>query len=114
MIDGDGVHADGDAPFSFEVHRVEKLVLKIALADGFGAEQELVRQSALAMIDMGDNRKIANQTGIRAHAWRWFRTRVLARTDSNLSALGLKEEYTDPARQCIGQGGRRYPLNECL
>ena len=56
----DGMHADGDAAFAFEVHGVEGLGLEIALADRPGLEQELVGQGAFAVIDVGDDGEIAN------------------------------------------------------
>ncbi len=60
VIDGDGMHADGDAAFAFEVHGVEELGLELAMRDGAGLEQELVGQGALAVIDVGDDGEIAD------------------------------------------------------
>ena len=54
------MHANGDAPFTFQVHRVQGLGLEVALADRPGLEQELVGKGALAMIDVGDDGKVAN------------------------------------------------------
>src|ERR1019366_4082839 len=67
VIDGDGMHTDGDAAFAFEVHGVKELVLEIALRDGAGLEQKLVREGAFAMIDMRYDREIPDQTRFRAH-----------------------------------------------
>jgi hypothetical protein len=61
------VHADGDAAFAFKVHGIEELILEIALADGAGLEQELVREGAFAMIDVSDDGEIAYAAGFRAH-----------------------------------------------
>ena len=61
VIDGDRVHADGDAAFAFEVHGVEELVLEVACGDGAGLEQELVGQRALAVVDMGDDGEVADE-----------------------------------------------------
>ena len=66
MIDGDGVHADGDAAFPLEIHAVEELGLEFALVMVPGLEQELVGQRAFPVIDMGDDREIANILG-RGH-----------------------------------------------
>jgi hypothetical protein len=49
------MHANGNAAFAFEIHRVEELVLEFALRDGAGFEQELVRERAFAVIDVGDD-----------------------------------------------------------
>src|SRR3984957_8444031 len=67
VIDGDGMHADGDAAFAFEVHGVEELVLEIALGDGAGLEEELVREGAFAVIEVGDDGEIANEVRFGAH-----------------------------------------------
>jgi hypothetical protein len=61
------MHANGDAAFAFEVHGVEELVLEFALRDRAGLEQKLVREGALAVIDMGDDREVANEVGRGAH-----------------------------------------------
>ena len=61
MVDGDGVHLDGDAAFPLQVHAVEDLVAKVALADGPGFEEELVGQGALAVVDVGDDGEVADQ-----------------------------------------------------
>src|SRR5207248_1222100 len=60
VIDGDGVHLDGDAAFAFEVHVVEDLVAEVARGDGPGLEQELVGEGALAVVDVGDDGEVAD------------------------------------------------------
>ena len=50
---------DGDAPLLLDVHVVEKLVGHIAGRHGAGALDEPVRQRALAVVDVGDYRKVA-------------------------------------------------------
>ena len=66
VVDRDRVHPDGDAPFAFEVHGVERLGAILAGRDGVCLEKELVRESALAVVDMRDNAKIADLT-VRRH-----------------------------------------------
>ena len=61
VVDRDRVHLDGDAAFAFEVHGVEELGAEIALGDGPGLEQELVGQRALAVVDVGDDREVADE-----------------------------------------------------
>jgi hypothetical protein len=55
------VHLDSDAAFAFEVHIVEDLIAKLARRDGARFEEELIGQRGLAVIDVGDDRKIADQ-----------------------------------------------------
>src|SRR5688572_10237230 len=49
---------DGDSALAFQVHVIENLVLKLALRDRPRAHQQPVRQRALPMVYMCDNRKI--------------------------------------------------------
>ena len=52
---------DRDAALPLQVHRIEQLVLPIALLDGARALQQPVRQRRLAVIDVRDDAKIARQ-----------------------------------------------------
>lgn len=67
VIDGHRVHADGDAALALEVHGVQHLRLKLASGDGPGLEQELVGERAFAVIDVGNDREVADQLVRRAH-----------------------------------------------
>src|SRR5207248_4833486 len=67
VVDGDRVHADGDAPFALQVHGVERLGAILADGNGVRLEEELIRQGALAVVDVCDNTKIANLAG-RLHS----------------------------------------------
>ena len=58
--DGDGRGLDGDAALALQVHVVEDLVLELALGDGPGAHEQAVGQRALAVVNVGDDREIAN------------------------------------------------------
>src|SRR5439155_5793772 len=60
-VDGDGVHLDGDAALALEVHVVEDLVAEVALGDGAGLEEELIAEGALAVVDVGDDREVADE-----------------------------------------------------
>src|SRR5262249_3175958 len=63
MVDGDGVHADRDAPFALEIHGVERLSAIFAGRDRVGLKEELIRERTLAVIDVRNNAKIANKMG---------------------------------------------------
>src|SRR5215471_18904415 len=54
------MHADGDTALALEVHCVEDLGAELPLADRPGLEQQLVRQRRLAVVDVRDDRKIAD------------------------------------------------------
>ena len=51
---------DGDAAFTLQIHGIENLLLHLTLAQRSCIFNQSVRQGRLAMIYMGDNRKVAN------------------------------------------------------
>jgi hypothetical protein len=55
---------DGDAPFPFQVHGIEELLLHFASGDGAGAVEEAVGKSRLPMINMGDDAEISYMCGV--------------------------------------------------
>ena len=56
QLDGPGL--DGDAALPLEVHGVEDLVLHLPKLDGVAFLQQAVGQGGLAMVNVGDDRKI--------------------------------------------------------
>ena len=52
---------DGDPALALEIHRIEELLLQLALRERAGALQQPIGQRRLAVIDMRDNREISNQ-----------------------------------------------------
>ena len=56
----DGLSLDRDAAFPFDVHRVEHLFAHVALADRAGELEKAIRQCRLAMVDVGDDREVAD------------------------------------------------------
>ena len=51
---------DGNAPFTLDVHIVQQLLLHIPLRNRIGFFQDPVRQGGLAVVNVGDDTKIAN------------------------------------------------------
>ena len=56
----DRLALDGDASLTLDIHRVEDLVLEVACADDPTALDEPVGQRRFTMVDVGDNREIAD------------------------------------------------------
>ena len=56
----DGPGLDGDAPFPFQLHVVQQLVLHLPLVHGAGVFQNAVGQGGFAVVDMGDDTEIAD------------------------------------------------------
>jgi hypothetical protein len=67
---------DRDAALALQIHAVEHLVALVARTDRAGLFQHPIGQRALAVIDVGDNRKIPYMVG--AHSC--FLVRFLGRT----------------------------------
>jgi hypothetical protein len=51
---------DRDAALAFKVHRVQHLVLHLAVGHGLGQFQQAIGQRRLAMIDMRDDAEVAD------------------------------------------------------
>jgi len=60
----DGVGLDGDAALALEVHGVEYLGLHLAGGQRAGQLEESVRKGGLAVVDVRDDREVADVTWI--------------------------------------------------
>ena len=58
QVHGPGL--DGDAPLPLQVHVVQNLVLHLPLRHGVAQLQQPVRQRGLAMVDVGNDGKVAD------------------------------------------------------
>jgi len=56
-----GLGLDGDAPLALDIHAVEHLLLHLARRQAAAGLDKAVGQGRLAVIDMGDDRKIADE-----------------------------------------------------
>ena len=70
VVNGHRVHLDCDATLSFQVHAVEQLGAVVALGDRAGLQEKLVGEGAFPVIDVSDDREVANM------AWRGHVSRV--------------------------------------
>ena len=59
VLEAHGARLDGDALLALEVHRVEDLARHLARVDGVRQLEQPVGQRRLAVIDMGDDREVA-------------------------------------------------------
>ena len=64
----DGMGLDGDAAFALEVHGVEDLRLHLARGEGSGEFQQAVGQRGFAVVDVRDDREVADVLGIHEGA----------------------------------------------
>ena len=60
VVQTHGAGLDGDAAFAFKLHGVENLVLHLALFNGMALLQQTVGQRGFAVVNVGDDRKIAD------------------------------------------------------
>lgn len=56
-----GLLLDGNAPFPFQIHRIQNLGFHVALLHGAGELDQPVRQRGFPMIDVGNDGKITDQ-----------------------------------------------------
>ena len=55
-----GLGLDRDAPLALEVHRVEQLRAHLARGDRVGQLEDAVGERRLAVVDVGDDREVAD------------------------------------------------------
>ena len=60
----DGVGLDGDAALALQIHGVEHLRLHLARSERSGQLQQAVRQRGFTVVDMRDDRKVAEESGV--------------------------------------------------
>ena len=79
VLEADCARLDRDPLFALEVHRVQDLAGHLARIDGVGVLEEAVGEGRLAVIDMGDDREVAEavlgdaRLAAHAHASRRYR-----------------------------------------
>ena len=65
IVKADGVRLDSNSPLPLEVHGIEHLVGHFPFRKRARDFQHTVGQGGLAVVNMGDNRKVANVTCVR-------------------------------------------------
>jgi len=60
-VDAHGLGLDRDAPLPFQVHAVQELLSHLPVADGPGELQEPIGEGRLAVIDVRDDREVADE-----------------------------------------------------
>src|SRR5581483_11071271 len=80
VAEAHGARLDCDTALALEIHRVEELLLELALAERTSAFQQAVGERRLAVVDMRDDGEVADQRGI-GH-WRGARAVSRARSPS--------------------------------
>ena len=58
--DANGIGLDRDAALALDIHGIEQLRLHIALVDGMGKLEDTVTDRGLAMVDVRNNREVAD------------------------------------------------------
>ena len=56
---GDRMCLDGNAPLAFQVHRIEQLLLHLAIGNRAGTMEQTVGKGGLPMVDVGDDAEIS-------------------------------------------------------
>ena len=60
VAQGDGTSLDGDAPFPFQIHGVQDLILHLSGGHRPTGFDKPVGQGGLAVVDVSDNREVAD------------------------------------------------------
>ena len=66
VVQPDRMRLDGDPALALEVHRIEDLCLHLTGLQRAGELEKTIRQGRLAMIDVGDDRKIPDESLIHS------------------------------------------------
>ena len=67
-LDADVLRLDRDPPLALELHRVEVLLAHLAGVDGAGDLEDAVRQRRLAVVDVGDDREVADPVEVHGRS----------------------------------------------
>ena len=59
-LDPHGLGLDRDPALALEIHRVEQLRAHVAVGDGVGQLEDAIGQRRFPMVDMGDDREVAD------------------------------------------------------
>ena len=68
VVDADGVGLDGDAALTLDIHGVQQLLFHVPVLDGASGLDEAVSERGFPVVDMGDDREIADM-GEVCHGW---------------------------------------------
>ena len=66
-----GVGLDGDAALALQVHRVEHLRLHLSRGERAGHLEQAVGQRGFAVVNVRDDRKIADVGGVHDERWKY-------------------------------------------
>ena len=67
VLHPDSPSLDGDAPLPLQFHVVEHLRLQLPFIDCLGVLQQPVGQGALAVVDVGNDREVADVLAVEGH-----------------------------------------------
>ena len=98
-----GLRLDRDPALALELHRVEQLLLHVAVGDGVGELQDAIGQRRLPMVDVGDDREVADVCLVHACQLRRNRSRressaAISRTRSARQSCEVDDAADDERR----------------
>ncbi len=73
VVQPDGLRLDRDAALALDIHGIEHLVAEVALIHAAGQLDQPIGQRRLAMVDMGDDREVADMRKV-SHRPGWRRS----------------------------------------
>ena len=85
IVQRHAVGLDGDAPLPLEIHGIEHLLGHLAIAQATAELDQAIRQGRLAMVDVGDDREVADLFDVCGHSAPVPASRVWCRRRASLA-----------------------------
>ena len=101
VVEAHGAGLDRDAALALEVHVVEHLRRAVARADGAGQLEQAVGQRRLAVVDVGDDREVADAGDGHAGS--------AGRSAAEQRPLRPRPEEVNRGREALVERHRRFP-----
>src|SRR5258705_5747904 len=102
VVQGDALRLDGDAPFTFQVHRVEHLRLHLTLLEAATELNQAVSERRFTMIYVGDDGKIAYSLHHYAESGAPGRADYSRKSRSNSGTSSPCSQTRSPSRSSTG------------
>src|SRR5205814_9278820 len=97
VFEADGLRLDGDATLALDIHRIEHLLDHLALFEPAGELDQPVGQGGLAVVDVGDDREIADVRYGRSRHGREITPLLRCGKDKGKDREGLLQQSLIPA-----------------
>ncbi len=91
---------DGNPAFTFEVHRIQELILHLALLYRMGGFEEAIGERRLSVVDVGNDTKVPDVVQ-RAHRVEQYNAGRICNVKAVLRPMGTFHKFLDEFRRHI-------------